>query len=102
VAGYVIQTGDPNGDCTGGYEENGIERTIPLETHPDLEHIKGSVGMARGEDPDSASSQFYIALNKSSTSKLDGKYAVFGKVSKGMDIVMNLREGDIMTRVCIK
>ncbi len=53
--GFVIQGGDPRGDGTGG-----SEKTIPLEIAPSLTHRKGAVGMARSQDPNSASSQFYI------------------------------------------
>src|SRR3990172_11079880 len=55
--GFVIQGGDPQGDGTGG-----SEKTIPLEIHPELRHIEGAVAMARSQDPDSASCQFYVTL----------------------------------------
>ena len=48
--------------------------------------------MARSEDPDSASSQFYVTLTD--LSSLDGKYAVFGTVTQGMDIVDKIQQGD--------
>lgn len=95
VRGFVIQGGDPNGDGTGG-----SKNTIPLEIHPDLKHIKGALGMARSQDPDSASSQFYITLE--STPNLDGGYAVFGHVTEGMDIVLQLREGDSIEKVVVE
>ncbi len=78
--GFVIQGGDPRGDGTGG-----SNKTIPLEIHPDLKHVEGAVGMARAMDPNSASSQFYITLAPAHF--LDGKYAVFGKVIEGLDVV---------------
>lgn len=92
--GFVIQGGDPNGDGTGG-----SEKTIPLEIHPDLRHVKGAVGMARSNDPNSASSQFYITLEDSHF--LDDNYAVFGKVVSGMDVAMQLRAGDKINKVTI-
>jgi len=93
--GFVIQGGDPNGDGTGG-----SGKTIPLEIHPELKHVKGAVAMARSQDPNSASSQFYITLT--STPFLDGNYAVFGKVTEGMDVVENIVVGDKMSKVTIK
>lgn len=85
--GFVIQGGDPNGDGTGG-----SGKTIPLEINPDLKHVKGALAMARSQDPDSASSQFYITLED--VPFLDGNYAVFGKVTEGMDIVEDIEVGD--------
>jgi cyclophilin family peptidyl-prolyl cis-trans isomerase len=78
---FVIQTGDPLGNGTGGSGE-----TINLEIHKDLTHTDGAVGMARSSNPDSASSQFYICDGPQHAS-LDGKYAVFGQVIQGMDVV---------------
>ncbi len=76
----VIQTGDPLGTGEGG---SGFEMT--LETSPLLSHEKYALGMARGPDLDSASSQFYICLDKADM--LDGKYTVFGKVVDGFAVV---------------
>ncbi|MFN7972426.1 MAG: peptidylprolyl isomerase [Acidobacteriota bacterium] len=79
VDGFMIQGGDPKGDGTGtaGYK---------LRAEPnDLKHEKGAVVMARGDDPNSASCQFYICL--APQPKLDGAYTVFGHVVKGMDVV---------------
>ena len=92
--GFVIQGGDPNGDGTGGSGKN-----IPLEVNRDLTHAKGAVAMARTQDPNSASSQFYITLEDAHF--LDGSYAVFGKVIEGMDVVGQLRAGDVMNKVTI-
>ena len=92
VPGFVIQGGDPRGDGTGGSNE-----TIPLEIVPGLTHVKGSLGMARSNDPNSASSQFYVSLED--IHDLDGSYAVFGQVIEGMDVVLKLRQGDRMTKV---
>ncbi|MDF1557960.1 MAG: peptidylprolyl isomerase [ANME-2 cluster archaeon] len=94
VPDFVIQTGDPTGTGSGG-----SDKTIPLEIHPDLWHTTGAVGMARSQDPDSASSQFYITL--SAQRDLDGGYAVFGQVIEGQDVVSRIRQGDTMIRVTI-
>ena len=86
IEGFMMQGGDPNGDGTGGAEnnivgeftENGYTNTLP--------HTRGAVSMARVSAYDSASSQFFI-VHEDSSDSLDGKYAVFGYVVEGMDIV---------------
>jgi cyclophilin family peptidyl-prolyl cis-trans isomerase len=98
--GFVIQGGCPQGTGTGGFNDpqTGRERRIQLEVKPDLKHDKaGVVAMARANDPNSASSQFYITLAPASF--LDMNYAVFGKVIEGLDVVQQLRQGDRMTKV---
>jgi cyclophilin family peptidyl-prolyl cis-trans isomerase len=93
VAGFVIQGGDPRGDGTGG-----SGKTIPLEVTPELKHdAAGVVAMARSSDPNSASCQFYITL--APTPNLDMNYAVFGRVTDGLDNVLKLRQGDRMRSV---
>ena len=57
-----------------------------------LPHQRGALAMARSQDPNSASAQFYIAL--SDLPELDGRYAVFGRVIEGMDVVDQIRQGD--------
>jgi len=94
VKNFVIQGGDPKGDGTGGSGKN-----IPLEVDKELKHIKGALGMARSQDPNSASSQFYVTLAE--PPNLDGGYAVFGHVIEGMDIVMQLREKDLINKITI-
>lgn len=97
--GFVIQGGDPKGNGTGGFidPDTKRERTIKLEVKPNLKHDVGMVAMARSNDPDSASCQFYITLAPAHF--LDMKYAVFGKVVSGLDVVQQLRQGDKMTKV---
>jgi peptidyl-prolyl cis-trans isomerase B (cyclophilin B) len=92
--GFVVQGGDPNGDGTGG-----SDKTIPLEINPELRHDKGVVAMARSQDPNSASSQFYITL--AAAPFLDGSYAVFGRVLEGMDVVESIEVGDVMESIAI-
>ena len=85
IDGFMIQGGDPNGDGTGGsgqdivgeFEANGYANSIA--------HTKGVISMARAQDPDSASSQFFIMVEDSPY--LDGMYAAFGHVTEGQDIV---------------
>ncbi len=89
VAGFVIQTGDPTGTGRGG-----SGKSIKLEIHPDLKHDSaGVVGMARTNDPDSATSQFYITL--APAPHLDGKYAIFGKVIEGLEVVMAIGQVEV-------
>jgi len=95
VPGFVIQGGDPSGNGSGG-----SGKTIKLEVSPQLKHDSaGVLAMARTSDPDSATSQFYITL--APTPNLDGGYAVFGRVTSGLDNVLALREGDRMTKVTV-
>ena len=85
IAGFMMQGGDPNGNGTGGSENtikgefsaNGVENP--------LSHIRGAISMARAQDMDSASSQFFICHADSTF--LDGQYACFGYVTDGMDVV---------------
>lgn len=99
--GFVIQGGDPKGTGSGGFIDPTTkkERTIPLEVKPGLKHDAGVIAMARTNDPNSASSQFYFTL--ASTPFLDMQYAVFGKVVDGMKVVESLRAGDKMTKVTV-
>jgi peptidyl-prolyl cis-trans isomerase B (cyclophilin B) len=101
--GFVIQGGDPVGNGTGDFQDpaTGRKRTIPLEVTPMLKHDSaGAVAMARSQDPNSASCQFYITLAPASF--LDMKYAVFGKVTEGLENALQLRKGDKMTSVTIE
>ena len=91
--GFVIQTGDPTGTGSGG-----SEKAIPLEVSPNLKHDSvGVLGMARGNDLNSATSQFYITLNP--TPDLDGRYAVFGRLVEGADVAGEIQKGDEMKKV---
>ncbi len=93
---FVVQGGDPKGDGTGG-----SDKTIKLEIKPNLKHEYGTLGMARAQDPNSASSQFYVVTGEASF--LDGQYAVFGKVlADGMQVVENIEIGDKMQKVYVK
>ena len=101
--GFVIQGGDPRGNGTGGFmdPDTGRERTIKLEVTPELKHGEaGAVAMARSQEPNSASCQFYITL--APTPGLDRSYAVFGHVTSGQEVVQSIRKGDRMTKVTIE
>ena len=85
IAGFMIQGGDPLGNGMGGSDENikgefranGVKNT--------LSHKRGIISMARAQDPNSASSQFFIM--HADGEFLDGQYAAFGKVTKGIEVV---------------
>jgi cyclophilin family peptidyl-prolyl cis-trans isomerase len=95
VEGFVIQGGDPEGNGMGGSGKN-----IKLEVSPALKHDSaGVMAMARSANPDSASSQFYFTL--AATPHLDMGYAVFGKITEGLDVLKQLRAGDVMQSVTI-
>jgi cyclophilin family peptidyl-prolyl cis-trans isomerase len=104
VPNFVVQTGCPKGDGTGGYidPQTGKERTLPLELDQHLHHnAAGVVAMARfGSDMNSASSQFYITLK--ALPNLDNKYTVFGGVVSGMEAVQNITPQDRIVGVELK
>ena len=85
VDGFLIQGGDPKGDGTGGpgYTITG-EFSLNGISNP-LNHVRGTVSMARSQDFDSAGSQFFICQNE--MPNLDRNYAAFGMVTEGMTVV---------------
>ena len=129
---FVVQGGDPQSSDrsipltklgTGSFVDpsSGQARLIPLEirfnseesprysrvsANPSelanltLNHERGAVAMARSQAPDSASAQFYIALRP--LPELDGRYAVFGRVTAGLDVVDQIEQGDRITRASLK
>jgi len=88
-----VQGGCPKGNGTGG---PGYQ--IKAEFNKQ-KHVRGTMAMARSQDPDSAGSQFYICYG--STPHLDGQYTVFGHVVSGMELVDRIKQGDRMTSVTI-
>ena len=97
LPGIKIQAGDPTGSGTSGANI----APIALETHPDLKHDKvGMVGMARYEDDlNSATSQFYITLD--AESEWDRKYAIFGQVLKGSEVLGAIQKSDLIKALVI-
>ncbi len=113
VKNFVVQGGDPKGNGTGGYIPSGSssERRIPLEIKPtgatsptysqpingtaQLEHKRGAIAMARSQSPDSASSQFYFTLED--VPYLNGNYAVFGRITQGVEVIDTIKQGDKIT-----
>ena len=124
---FVVQGGDPQSSDraiplsklgTGSFvdPESGLARLIPLEirfqgeeaprysrvsANPaelerlTLSHERGAVAMARSQAPDSASAQFYVALRP--LPELDGRYAVFGRVIEGLEVIDRIEQGDRIT-----
>lgn len=94
VPDFVVQAGDPLGTGAGG-----PGYTIKDEASK-LLHTKGALGMAKTAYPDSAGSQWYICLEP--LPSLDGRYTVFGRVTKGMDVVEKIVQGDKITKMTVK
>jgi len=94
VRGFVIQTGDPltknGGGDRGRWGTGGSDQRVPLEISS-LRNDTGTLGMARSQDPNSGSSQFYI--NLADNTFLNGQYTVFGKVISGLDAAKKI--GDL-------
>jgi peptidyl-prolyl cis-trans isomerase B (cyclophilin B) len=93
VPDFVVQGGCPKGNGTGG---PGYQ--IKAEFNKQ-KHVRGTLAMARSQDPDSAGSQFYICYG--TTPHLDGQYTVFGRVVSGMEHVDRIKQGDKMTSIAI-
>lgn len=90
INGFMIQGGDPEGDGTGGSKEAIRGEFASNGVQNDLKHTRGVMSMARTNNPDSASSQFFIMHQ--AAPHLDGAYAAFGKVISGMEVVDALCE----------
>jgi len=98
IDGFMAQTGDVEfGNMKGAYDAEragtGGSKMPDLPAEFSKEHYqRGTVGMARAQNPDSANSQFFIMFAPASS--LDGQYTVVGKVVKGMDLVDKIKKGD--------
>lgn len=90
ISGFMIQGGDPNGNGTGGSDENIKGEFAQNGVKNTLSHTRGVISMARSMAYNSASSQFFI-MHKDYTG-LDGAYAAFGKVTSGIEIVDKICE----------
>ena len=87
IAGFMAQTGDPKGNGTGGSGQ-----TVPAEFNQQAHFQRGTVGLARANDPNSGDSQFFICFKPAPF--LDGKYTIFGQVTQGMEYVDAIKKGD--------
>jgi peptidylprolyl isomerase len=83
---FMVQTGDPLGNGTGG---SGMNLKAEFSSEP---HVRGVTSMARAQNPDSADSQFFIMLGDAPY--LDNQYTVWGKVTSGMEYVDMIKKGD--------
>jgi peptidylprolyl isomerase len=86
IDGFMAQTGDPTGTGRGG---SGQKLKAEFSQEP---YVRGTVGMARAQDPDSADSQFFIMFAR--TPSLDGQYTVWGRVISGMEFVDKIKRGE--------
>jgi peptidylprolyl isomerase len=86
IDGFMAQTGDPTGTGTGG---SGKKLKAEFSREP---HVRGTVSMARGQNPDSGDSQFFICFREAHW--LDGQYTVWGRVIEGMENVDKIRRGE--------
>ncbi len=87
IDGFMAQTGDPTGTGMGGSKRPDLKAEFSKEPFK-----RGTVGMARAQDPNSANSQFFIMLGDGDF--LNGQYTVVGEVTKGMDVVDKIKKGD--------
>lgn len=85
IEGFMAQTGDPTGTGMGG---SGKKLKAEFSSEP---HVRGTLSMARAQDPNSADSQFFICFDDASF--LNGQYTVWGKVVEGMEFVDAIKKG---------
>ena len=85
IEGFMAQGGDPTGTGTGGSGKN-----LDAE-FSDARHVRGTLSMARSQNPNSADSQFFICF--ADTPHLDGQYTVWGRVVEGMEFVDQIKRG---------
>ena len=92
IEGFMAQGGDPTGTGTGGAREQG-HPDLPAEFSPPnkARFVRGTCGMARTSDPNSANSQFFIMFAPAPS--LDGQYTIWGRVVSGMEVVDKIKRG---------
>jgi len=89
IEGFMAQTGDPTGTGQGGSKEPNLAAEFT-----DYAYKRGTVGMARTNDPNSANSQFFICFTDTGCSFLTGQYTVWGQVTEGMENVDKVAKGE--------
>ena len=87
IEGFMAQTGDPTGTGMGGSKKGNVK----AEFTRDKSFLRGTVGAARSQDPDSADSQFFIMF--APATHLNGQYTIWGQVTSGMDLVDKIKRG---------
>lgn len=87
IDGFMAQTGDPTGTGTGGSDLPDLQAEFSEEPF-----VRGTLGMARSSNPNSANSQFFIMFDEAP--HLNGQYTVFGQVISGMEHVDSIKKGD--------
>jgi peptidylprolyl isomerase len=89
IEGFMAQGGDPTGTGTGGSQLP----DLPAEFSPPAKarYLRGTCGMARTQNPNSANSQFFIMFAPAPS--LDGQYTIWGRVTAGMDVVDKIKRG---------
>jgi len=90
IKNFMIQGGDPQGTGMGGSDDKIVGEFLVNGFNNDFKHDRGVISMARSQNPDSASSQFFICHKD--VPHLDGSYAAFGKVFEGIEIVDKIVE----------
>ena len=91
IEGFMAQGGDPTGTGTGGFRDRGFE-DLPAEFTNRYRFLRGTCGMARTANPNSANSQFFIMFAPAPS--LDGQYTIWGRVIAGMEAVDRIKRGD--------
>ncbi len=89
IPGFMAQTGDPTGTGTGGSKYP----DLPAE-FSEYEYQRGTIGMARTMDPNSANSQFFICFDDEGCNFLTGQYTVIGQVTEGMEFIDKVAPGE--------
>lgn len=106
IKGFMIQGGDPLGTGTGGSKEHIKGEFLANGVNNPIKHTRGVISMARAQDPNSASSQFFIMHQDAP--HLDGNYAAFGHVVEGIEVVDEIASSNTdfmdkpLTKVVIK
>ncbi len=96
IPDFVIQGGCPNGTGAGG-----PGYTIPCETRAPLQyHDRGVMSMAH-RGPNTGGSQFFICHSRKNTAHLDGVHTCFGKITEGLDVVDDIRAGDVIEKITL-
>ncbi|MBU0799808.1 MAG: peptidylprolyl isomerase [Alphaproteobacteria bacterium] len=89
IDGFMAQTGDPTGTGTGGSDKPDLKAEFN-----DYMYKRGTLGMARTNNPDTANSQFFICFSDDGCTFLTGQYTVFGQVTEGMEVVDAVPRGE--------